>query len=957
MNSKIKIYCLALFLTLISLSAKAQTKYSQFREVKPELFKLESSDSLSKAFSGEIRKAFERIEKSRFDSLEIICDSIGSTYKKLLKTNSLAASHFLAFRAETNRHLGNLDSAVFLYRKSISKLKATNVKARAARYKLLAKTYNNLVQPENTNQIIDSAIAIYKELKDTINLTDSYLIKGEALYRKKDYPKIKKYADLAEILLKKAGINEHPLYLYIWYLRGFIELDNERWASARVQFLKALEITKQYYEKDHWLIAKMRNVCGIGAGETNRTEEELEHHKEALRIRLKVYGKKHYITSITYMNLGNIYNKKGMSDSALYFYKTANTIRRKVLGEKHSKTANSYLKLYLHYINIKTRDLQKALKYAHLAVFSSHPTFNDTADYFSLPVIGDKRYSQRFMKCLEAKARVLKNLGKKHNEKIYYDRILEIVAKIDTVIQNNRKMSVDLNNDRFTLYIRNVLYLAGQRAAHHLFNNFNDVDALSEVIKYNERYKANNLFDAANLHKNRSDKQIEKLFRLKLKRFELKKEFKVTETETEQLNLKSRIIAYSDSIEKLVLQIREKYSGSPIFAHNLKTPSLYEVQNEIAKKTAILQYTVYKNQIFTLYIDKNTPRFIIKPLDNLEENINDLLLLIRNPEIAAEKEMLSLQHKLFKFLFSDEEENEIIGKSIKNLVIIPHNYLWNLPFETCLYKKPNSKTTYQNAAYLLKKYTISYSPSLKNYLNNKKTKSKTDPKILAVAPVFKDVQTNRPTRAISGLLNFRESENKKLRSSLLRDNSISALPYSENEVNDIAELNEKTVLLTNKDANKKKFESLELQSFDIIHIASHAVSNYSDADFSGIILAAADSASDNVLFGGELPVFKLNTDLLVLSACETSIGIIFKGEGVNSLSYKFACIGAKNVIASLWKVPDYETRKLMKTFYEINSKKRKLSYSRKLNKAKLKMINNPRTAHPFYWSAFTINRY
>jgi len=229
--------------------------------------------------------------------------------------------------------------------------------------------------------------------------------------------------------------------------------------------------------------------------------------------------------------------------------------------------------------------------------------------------------------------------------------------------------------------------------------------------------------------------------------------------------------------------------------------------------------------------------------------------------------------------------------------------------------------------------------------------------VLAVAPVFDTFSTNSPTRTIGGLFTSDTTETESLRSLIYRDNTIVSLPYTRNEVNDIAKFYKKTVLLTETDANKKKLESLDLQNFKIIHIASHAISNYSDADFSGIILAAADSLSDNVLFGGELTNFNMHTDLLILSACETSMGEIVLGEGVNSLSNTFGSIGANHVIASLWKVSDYETWLLMSYFHAINSKSKTGNYAETLRKAKLKMLKDPKTAHPFYWSAFTLTHY
>lgn len=81
-------------------------------------------------------------------------------------------------------------------------------------------------------------------------------------------------------------------------------------------------------------------------------------------------------------------------------------------------------------------------------------------------------------------------------------------------------------------------------------------------------------------------------------------------------------------------------------------------------------------------------------------------------------------------------------------------------------------------------------------------------------------------------------------------------------------------------------------------------------------------------------------DLAVLSACETGLGDMAGGEGAFGLQRAFHLAGARNVIASLWKVPDQSTAALMALFYR-NLWEKNLSPMESLRQAQLEMYRNP----------------
>jgi len=131
---------------------------------------------------------------------------------------------------------------------------------------------------------------------------------------------------------------------------------------------------------------------------------------------------------------------------------------------------------------------------------------------------------------------------------------------------------------------------------------------------------------------------------------------------------------------------------------------------------------------------------------------------------------------------------------------------------------------------------------------------------------------------------------------------------------------------------------------------------------SGLILAGANHAwktgkplgnrEDGVLTAYEISQLDLrNTELVVLSACETGLGQIEGNEGLYGLQRAFKIAGAKNLIMSLWQVQDNQTQELMTYFYQ-KLLIEKLPVRQALRAAQAEMRRQ--RYEPFYWAGFVV---
>ena len=121
-------------------------------------------------------------------------------------------------------------------------------------------------------------------------------------------------------------------------------------------------------------------------------------------------------------------------------------------------------------------------------------------------------------------------------------------------------------------------------------------------------------------------------------------------------------------------------------------------------------------------------------------------------------------------------------------------------------------------------------------------------------------------------------------------------------------------------ANRATAMGPEVARARIVHFATHALLDVRRPELSGIVLSgpsASGAPEDDFLSLADITGLHLSAELVVLSACRTALGKEVRGEGLVSLTRGFMSGGAPRVVASLWKVPDGATARLMTEVYHL----------------------------------------
>jgi tetratricopeptide (TPR) repeat protein len=291
--------------------------------------------------------------------------------------------------------------------------------------------------------------------------------------------------------------------------------------------------------------------------------------------------------------------------------------------------------------------------------------------------------------------------------------------------------------------------------------------------------------------------------------------------------------------------------------------------------------------------------------------------------------------------------------SASRVHLIPDGVLHELPFEVLMLRANAGAAAASNAKgstagdWLAAGPPVCYGASLSTLLEigSRPRSVRSDPVVLTVCDP--DVGSSAKTdhgSAPSELAEMAQSGRWK------------SLPGTRQEADSFARAfsKEKVVRLLGREARESKVKELAPRA-RVLHFGTHGIVDRERNDLLAALVLSKerqDSPEDGFLHLFEVYGLHLDSDLVVLSACETKQGDRVPGEGVFALSRGFFAAGARRVVASLWPVDDQATAALMSSFFAELGRSNDCATA--LSKARETVRANPKWSDPFYWAPFVL---
>ncbi len=833
------------------------------------------------------------------------------------------------------------------------------------------------------------ALLNYKEgqkIKDTGEINTLYNNLGELYRVMGDYER-------AEPALTKA-VNSSPENSYAAATSlnnlALVQKAIGKYAEAEISYKKALDVYKFLNKTNHPDYTNPLNNLGELYRTMGRTQEAANAFLEVIEIRKKLLGTDHPNYANGLNNLALLESEVGNFEGAEQHFLECKEIYKKILGEKHRFYANCLNNLAFVYK--ATGKLEKAEETYLECLKISKETVGENSDKYGLylgGLAGTYRMMKKYDKAIpliEKSMEILKNkLGETHYDYIqteynlaetyrekgnYADAKIHYLSSIKGYLFLIEKYFPSLGEKEKTDFYFTV------NIAFETFNSF--------VIQMKTEYPEENLDDlVARMYDNQ----------LVIKSLLLKETGKI-KTQVAQSGDKQLKEDY-ESLLKMRETIVQQYrlTAEDLLEEGVDLPKMEKEANELEQKiTAVSNISVKKN-------DSNKSWKDIQQKLKADECVVEMVrtefynegrwtdsiyysamvidktctvpkfVFIKNGN-ELETKVAANYRQLIKTRKPDETSYNALWKPLKEAIGNAKKIYFS---PDGIYQQVNIYTLKNSATqkYLVEEANIVLLTNSQDLIETVSSSSSKTAEIFSY-PDYDFVASTAEVKSTEPLSRYGFTKLAELPGTKIEADSITKILKFRNWI-----VNEHLQAEATEGAIKK------IQNPKILHIATHGFFLQDVAEnasvvmgmqasiarenpllrsglmFAGAASIARDSLVDNTTDDGILTAYEAanmnltQTDLVVLSACETGLGEMKNSQGVYGLQRAFMVAGAKSVIMSLWVVDDFATQELMSNFYREWLKDPSAENRQKAFRiAQLKL--KEKFPEPYYWGAFVM---